>query len=75
MKIDWDGMYVAARGWGIQPSEFWEMTIREWLLEAHHRWLASEEGQAWQKKQVWLEDAKLTEEEWRRKYGLAKNQG
>lgn len=31
-------MYLAARSWGIQPSEFWEMTLGEWMLEAfqHH---------------------------------------
>lgn len=27
-------MYLAARNWGIQPSEFWEMTMAEWFLEA-----------------------------------------
>lgn len=26
-------MYLWAREWGIQPSEFWEMTIGEWWLE------------------------------------------
>ena len=26
-------MYLWARQWGIQPSEFWEMTIPEWWLE------------------------------------------
>lgn len=26
-------MYLWAREWGIQPSEFWEMTIAEWFLE------------------------------------------
>lgn len=64
-------MYVTARTWGIQPSEFWEMTMQEWLVEAHHHWLHSDEGRLWQKKQVWLEDIELTEEEWKRKYGLA----
>mgnify|MGYP000040402196 CR=1 FL=1 len=29
-------MYVAARGWGIQPSEFWGMTMAEWFVEADH---------------------------------------
>jgi len=27
-------MYVAARNWGIQPSEFWDMTMVEWFAEA-----------------------------------------
>jgi hypothetical protein len=26
-------MYLYARQWGIQPSEFWNMTIAEWWLE------------------------------------------
>lgn len=26
-------MYLWAREWGIQPSEFWQMTIPEWWLE------------------------------------------
>lgn len=26
-------MYLWAREWGIQPSEFWAMTISEWWLE------------------------------------------
>lgn len=26
-------MYLWAREWGIQPSEFWEMTISEWWAE------------------------------------------
>lgn len=26
-------MYLWAREWGIQPSEFWQMTISEWWLE------------------------------------------
>jgi len=26
-------MYVVARQWGIQPSEFWDMTMAEWFCE------------------------------------------
>ncbi len=26
-------MYLWARQWGIQPGEFWDMTIPEWWLE------------------------------------------
>lgn len=26
-------MYLHARQWGIQPSEFWEMTLKEWYCE------------------------------------------
>lgn len=64
-------MYASAREWGIQPSEFWEMTLGEWLLEAHHRWLASPEGQRHLKILSWKEDAELTREEWNKKYGFA----
>lgn len=63
-------MYLAAREWGIQPSEFWDMTFVEWLLEANFRWENSEEGQLEKKKEVWREDLSLTEEEWMKKYGF-----
>lgn len=26
-------MYLCARGWDIQPSEFWNMTPGEWFAE------------------------------------------
>ena len=26
-------MYLLARQWGIQPGEFWDMTIGEWWAE------------------------------------------
>ena len=26
-------MYLLARCWGIQPSEFWGMTVGEWFAE------------------------------------------
>jgi len=26
-------MYLWAREWGIQPGEFWDMTINEWHAE------------------------------------------
>jgi hypothetical protein len=64
-------MYLSAREWGIQPSEFWEMTPGEWLLEAQDRWLASDEGQLEMKKRAWKQDAELSRDEWMRKYGLA----
>lgn len=35
--IDWNGLYMWAREWGIQPSEFWGMTIAEWWCEYDHR--------------------------------------
>ena len=30
-------MYLAARSFGIQPSEFWEMTLPEFLAEVEWR--------------------------------------
>lgn len=29
-------MYLHARSWGVQPSEFWAMTMGEWFLEYEH---------------------------------------
>lgn len=31
--MDWDSLYLWARDWGIQPSEFWAMTLSEWWAE------------------------------------------
>lgn len=66
-------MYAQARNWGIQPSEFWDMTLGEWMLEARVHWLASDEGQKFLKKRNWMADAELTKEEWMIKHGLAKS--
>lgn len=30
-------MYLWAREWNIQPSEFWGMTLAEWWCEFEHR--------------------------------------
>lgn len=62
-------MYLAARDWGIQPSEFWDMTVGEWLLEADAKYRASPRGQRSKKIRGWLADAELTDEEWNAKYG------
>lgn len=62
-------MLLAARSWGIQPSEFWEMTLSEWLLEANYHWERSPEAEERRKKEIWLEDAELTAEDWKKKYG------
>ena len=35
-------MYLWAREWGIQPSEFWAMTISEWFAEYELRAPAGE---------------------------------
>ena len=26
-------LYLQARGWGVQPEQFWNMTLPEWFLE------------------------------------------
>jgi hypothetical protein len=31
--MDWDGLYLWAREWGIQPGHFWDMTLSEWWCE------------------------------------------
>lgn len=36
-EIDWDDLYLSARSWGVQPSEFWEMSFPEWFCEAEAR--------------------------------------
>ena len=38
MRIDWTTLYLHANSWGIQPSEFWAMTMPEWFaLHEFHR--------------------------------------
>jgi hypothetical protein len=37
-------MYLWARSWGIQPSEFWNMTINEWWAEYDHHAAATASG-------------------------------
>jgi len=37
-------MYLLARSWGIQPTEFWDMTLGEWFAEWRHN-RPSGEGQ------------------------------
>ena len=36
-------MYLWAREWGIQPSEFWDMTVGEWWAEYDLRSPAGDE--------------------------------
>ena len=66
-------MYLTARRWGIQPSEFWDMTMAEYLLELDAHYRETPEGRHEMKRATWLEDAELTDEEWRAKYGSTKN--
>lgn len=37
-------MYLCARGWDIQPGEFWDMTLYEFLLEHEVRRERDPEG-------------------------------
>lgn len=37
-------MYLWARSWGIQPSEFWNMTVSEWWAEYDQHIEASATG-------------------------------
>ena len=58
-------MYLAARGWGIQPGEFWDnMTPYDWFLEAMWRYEQSDEGRAAKNKSRWLAQMEMTDEEW-----------
>ena len=36
-EIDFDGLYLAARSWDIQPDQAWGLTVREIILEAEMR--------------------------------------
>lgn len=66
-------MYLTARGWGIQPSEFWAMTLSEYMLELEARYRETPQGRHELKREQWLADAELTDEEWRAKYGATKD--
>lgn len=35
VRFDWDTFYLAARRMGIQPSEFWDMTLPEFFAEVY----------------------------------------
>lgn len=35
--LDYEGLYLSARSWGVQPSEFWDMTFHEWIVEFEMR--------------------------------------
>lgn len=69
-------MYQAARGWGVQPSEFWGMTLGEWFAEAE---MAIEQadrlphrpGSKLSRADIRniQADMELTDEEWMAKHG------
>lgn len=49
------------------------MTIGEWYLEAFGNAQQTPEGRALTKREKWLRDAEMTDEEWRATYGTPKN--
>ncbi len=71
-------MYLSARQWGIQPSEFWAMTMREWYVEFEfYNDKASPDTYAGKLTNGdvdnMIDDAELTTEEWWRKHGSTSN--
>lgn len=72
-------MYLAARQWGIQPSEFWEMTMSEWYCEFELH--IKDAPGAYAGKLTngvvddMVDDMQLTDAEWWGKHGSSSNQG
>lgn len=66
-------MYLSARSWGIQPSEFWDMTMVEFMLEARFNYEQTPQGRAMSKKDEWLAAAEMTDEEWWAAHGTSKD--
>jgi len=62
-------MYLAARSWGLPPSEFWAMTLSEFTLEAAQRIEDTPEGRALKNKAKWVAGLDMSAEEWKAKYG------
>lgn len=62
---------MSARSWGIQPSEFWEMTVSEWMVEADANFRSTPEGRTNLKRDEWLDEAEMTDEEWWAKHGAS----
>ena len=76
--LDFKGMYLAARRWGIQPSEFWGMTLPEWHaeFEMNSGPLDSEKyaGTLTEDKVLELEvRSEVSEEEWWKEHGRKKH--
>lgn len=49
------------------------MTMPEWMLEADFHISQTPEGRSLKKRDEWLEDAELTEDEWWAKHGASKD--
>lgn len=73
IQYDWSAMYVAARAWEIQPSEFWNMTVSEWMAEAEWRARQTPEGRAMLNRDKWKAEAAMTDEEWWAIHGNSTN--
>lgn len=69
-------MYLWARQWGIQPSEFWAMTMKEWYAEYSFNVdklgldNTTHAGKLTQDNvDDMLDDMELTDEQWWKKHG------
>lgn len=49
------------------------MTLSEYMLELEARYRETPQGRHELKREQWLADAELTDEEWRAKYGATKD--
>jgi hypothetical protein len=66
-------MYLTARSWGIQPGEFWGMTFSEYLLEAYSRMDETPEGRAQKRRNTWLAQFDMTDDEWWKAHGTSRS--
>ncbi len=78
--MQWDALYLFARQWGIQPSEFWGMTMGEWHCEyeLHSDDLGGEKfaGNLTQGDvDEMLYELDLSDEEWWKENGITNGQG
>ena len=73
--IQWDVMYLSARQWGIQPGEFWEMTMPEWYCEYDFHVSRAPATRGGKLTRGDLEEIEyensLTDEEWEAEYGTS----
>lgn len=63
-------MFQLSHGWGISPSEFWDMTLPEWFVIAAVHYQETKRGNLTLSQIDEIEaDNELTDEEWWAKYG------
>jgi len=53
-------MFQLSVSWGIAPSEFWEMTLPEWV-EIYNHFTRDPKEEA---RKEWAKQADLTDDEW-----------